>query len=219
MHGAFGLRAVRGPLLSSHTPLSKHRLTSDVRTDLYTLYATLPPADLALTITPSLDAYDAPHLCRARGIDLSWEALTESGCRYFLLDAYSVIYVYRVRPEVAGGHPATAPPADDDSPDTAWPPSKTCLLWKDVTSLRQQRLRTARVVVCTGGTPDGDAFESYIEAQPAVESDEALQPPELVVTTGDGTTASGGGGGGFSFNQFLVFLRDEVTAATAEQVS
>lgn len=203
---AFG-SAVRGPLLSSHTPLSSHRLTSDVRTALYTLYSTLPPADLSLTITPSLDAYSTPHTCHERGLDLSWEAMNESRCRYFLLDAYTVIYLYRRSIGTADGED-----------DVIWPPERSSMLWKDANSLKQQRMRTARVVVCTGGTPDGDSFESYIEVvdePPQGRTDP--RAPEIVVSTGGGASQSAEKK--FSFQQFLVFLRDEVTAAAAEAVS
>ena len=62
---------LRGPLLSSNTPLSSHRLSADLRTWMYTLYRSLPVADLALVLYPSLSAYRDPHSRTVTDLPLS----------------------------------------------------------------------------------------------------------------------------------------------------
>ena len=48
---------LRGPLLASHTPLSAHRLSTDGRTAMYTLYRSLSTDDLVTVLQPVLTAY------------------------------------------------------------------------------------------------------------------------------------------------------------------
>ena len=53
-------QVVRGPLLSSHTPLSPHRISSDARLSLMNLYSSLATPPLVTAIYPGLHAYTDP---------------------------------------------------------------------------------------------------------------------------------------------------------------
>ena len=124
---------LRGPLLSSNTPLSAHRLSADLRTWMYTLYRSLPVVDLCVAILPTLAAYRHPNQCVTRGLSLTWEAVQRTGCRLFLLDACTHIYVYAYQPpplpDAVGADTLPAPL------DFEFPPAKTSALWKDVIRL------------------------------------------------------------------------------------
>ena len=176
---------LRGPLLSSHTPLSAHRLSTDLRTWMYTLYRSLPAPDLCTAIRPSLSAWSSPQSCEHRSLPCTWDAVRRSGCHLFILDAYTHIYVYAL---AAGVEESTV----------AMPPSlppKSSVLWKQVLALKQQRLRTARILVCQSGTPAGAAFESYI--------DSAHDAADV---------ARAGQQGMFTFGTFLRFIHSELVA-------
>ena len=217
---------LRGPLLSSNTPLSSHVMTPDARTAMHALYGTLPHADLALTSMPALHAYASEEL-RGGGdeeLPLSWDALEESQCRLFVLDTYTHIYVYSWTGGAgagagagvgagAGSGAASAVGAGGADDALPFPPSKASMLWKEVLALKQQRLRTPKVVCCTSATPDGRLFESYLDGDGG---------PAPAASVG-ATTATGTGEVAigvveeerFSFDQFLCFLRDEVVSANS----
>ena len=74
--------------------------------------------------------------------------------------------------------------------------------------LKQQRLRTAKVVCCTSGTPEGRLFESYIDGDA-----DATGSATPVSTTSAGEVSIGVER--FSFEQFLGFLRDEARASVS----
>ena len=218
---------LRGPLLSSHTPLSAHRLSADGRTALYTLYRAIPPADLALTIAPNLDAYASADECAHRGLALSWEAIRRSGCSLFVLDAYTTIYIYLYQAAatpatdadaaVAGAERSAAGSSAAMVAAAPFPPSRSSLIWKDAAMLKQARLRSVRIVCCRHATPLGKNFESYIDVTMTADelvAEESAAGPEIVV--GDKAAL---GVERFSFGQFLCFLRDEVKAALAAGVS
>ena len=148
---------LRGPLLSSHTPLSAHRLSADLRTWVYTLYRSLPMPDLCVAIRPALSAYRTADHCEAKGLALTQEMIDRSSCSLFLLDAYTHLFVYATDPSLRGA----APPSEA----LEWPPSKTSSLWQEVTRLKSGRLRTPRVVVCRQGSVEAGGFESYIDSK------------------------------------------------------
>lgn len=200
---------LRGPLLSSHTPLSSHQLSVDARTWLHVLYSRLPAAELCLAVQPALIAYPdsggsthavgsthvggGTHACE---LPLSWGALRASGCRLFVLDACTHIFVYCA---AAGGAAAGGTAGDavsEGAPGDAaleFPPSKSSALWRDLLRLKQQRLCTARIVCCRAGTPAAMTFESYLEHDDEDES--AASKPK------------------FSFTRFLGFVNNEVRSA------
>jgi len=184
---------LRGPLLSSHTPLSTHRHSPDRRTWLYTLYRSLPMEDLLTAVHPQLSAYRSHSACVDSDVALTWGAIYQAGCRLYVLDAYTHIYVYLTA--------ADAIPSSEGSEHNAieFPPPKTSVLWRDVLALKQRRLRTARVVCCQAGMADAAPFESYIE-----HDHEAV--PAAVGCHGYASA------GGFSFSSFLGFLHKEVAA-------
>ena len=64
---------LRGPLLSSHTPLSPHRISSDARLALMNLYSSLATPPLVTAIYPGLHAYTDPERLTQSDLALSWE--------------------------------------------------------------------------------------------------------------------------------------------------
>ena len=67
---------LRGPLLSSNTPLSPHALRADARAALLASYATLPPRRLLTAIYPALYCYhSADKVASSEPLPLSWAAL------------------------------------------------------------------------------------------------------------------------------------------------
>ena len=214
---------LRGPLLASHTPLSAHRLSADVRTWLFALYRSLPVDDLCIAVRPSLDAYTDPQTCRQRQLPLTWEAIRRSGCALFLLDAYTHIYIFRRSAEDgaptgggasgaagAGGRQEAAAEAEAGggaaaAPGFDFPPSKASAIWRTAAGLAAARLRTARIVCCEASAAGGDgSFESYIGEADDPEEADASAPR---------------GQGRFSFRQFLGFLHQRVAGETALEPS
>ena len=183
---------LKGPLLSSNTPLSTHKLSDDRRIWLCTLYRSLPVEDLVTAIHPILSAYSKPGTCTDSDVPLHWAAMRSTGCRLFLLDAYTHIYVYLAGPHLAKPDPAAATAAGEA--ELEWPPSKSSTIWRDVLALKQTRLRMARVIVCQAGSEEGEGFEAYIE--------------HVVEDSAEGT----GKAERFSYGQFLRFMHREVSA-------
>lgn len=195
---------LRGPLLSSNTPLSAHKLTADLRTWMYTLYRSLPVVDLCTAIHPLLSAWRSPEVCEHRSVPLTWAAVERTGCRLFLLDAYTHVFVCALVPLTAASSPLPSGPGEDRASSASlalgfdFPPLKTSALWKEVLKLKQQRLRTARIVVCQSGTGPGLAFETYIDGDASAQARAEFcsgwrhQPR-------------------FTFHAFLSFLHSELT--------
>ena len=95
---------LRGPLLSSNTPLSPHALRADARAALLASYATLPPRRLLTAIYPALYTYhSADKLASSEPLPLSWAALRAARGALFLLDAPPCIYVYLRADDDGGG--------------------------------------------------------------------------------------------------------------------
>ncbi|KAL3897247.1 MAG: hypothetical protein SGPRY_013092, partial [Prymnesium sp.] len=64
---------LRGPLLSSHTPLSPHRVSADARVHLINLYSSLSPSELVTAFYPGLHAYSHPDKLEQQNLLLSWD--------------------------------------------------------------------------------------------------------------------------------------------------
>ena len=199
---------LRGPLLSSNTPLSPRHVSVDGRVALLALYSSLPPACLLTAVHPRLYPYQSAEERPTAPLPLSWAALRGSGCRLFLLDAYTTLYVYLAAPPSttappAAGPPPTAgaapaPPAAPPPDDVEFPPSKQSVLWRHVTKIKSAQLQTPKVVVCRYGTADGAAFEAHlIEDLP-------------------GGAQRGGKGSGYTFEQFVDWNQQELADAIVD---
>ena len=188
---------LRGPLLSSHTPLSPHRVGVDGRIALLALYASLPPHCLLTAIYPRLYPYKSADERPASPLGLSWAEVRASGCRLFLLDAYLVLYVYlAAAPPVnvdAAAPPGMKAPAAEIEFEIEFPPSKQSVLWRHISKIKAAQLQTPKVVVCRAGTADGAAFEAHLI--------EDLPEP---------------GAGGFTFEQFVDWNQQELQGCIEE---
>ena len=210
---------LRGPLLSSNTPLSPdlRHVSVDGRVALLALYSSLPPACLLTAVHPRLYPYQSAEARPTAPLPLSWTALRASGCRLFLLDAYTTLFVYLAAPPLAAPPGSTAPPtagppppptgaappppaAAPDAPpppppdDVEFPPSKRSVLWRHVAKIKSAQLQTPKVVVCRHGTADGAAFEAHlIEDLPG--------------------GAPRGGRGSYTFGQFVDWNQQELADA------
>ena len=225
---------LRGPLLASHTPLSAHRLSADGRTAMYTLYRSLSTDDLVTVLQPVLTAYSSSESRAGEDLPLSWDAMRLSGCRLFLLDAYTHIFIYLAphgsppnnetgsdrHRDVSSSSHDTASGADGDLPlphaqsgapaaahvDTGleFPPKQSSQLWKDAVLLKQRRLRSPSIICCSAGTPDGDRFEGYMDRG---ETNSSASEAERHTMEGS-----------FSFSEFLGFIHREALACRQDDL-
>jgi len=181
---------LRGPLLSSHTPLSYRRISSDSRVALMNLYSSLPPPVLVTALYPALHPYKSTEKADDSGeIALSWDSLRSCGCRLFLLDTQTALYIYLAAPPPPDSEPQPTDAAEGALilPELEFPPPRSSLIWRHLEAIRGQQLNTPSVVVCAFGTAEAEAFEAHlIEDSASADS------------------------GGFGIRQFLDFQAQEV---------
>jgi hypothetical protein len=179
---------LRGPLLSSHTPLSTHRLTSDGLTELRVLFRCLPVAELSNAIHPTLLAFTATgDATDGRGLPLSWDALQGSRCCLFLMDACTHVYIYL---------------SEQGGSEVVFPPNKSSAIVRAATALKQERFHVTSIVYCKAGTAASTAFERYLDG--TEEEDIAASRSDICREQGDR----------FTYSQFLLFLHAQTKQRT-----
>ncbi len=185
---------LRGPLLASNTPLSCHAMSDDQRTWLLTLYSCLSVDELLVGVQPELTAYRTADEVHTPSMPLSWRAMAASECPIFVLDAFTVIFVY------------LAADWRETSGDTEFPPSKQSKLWLQVTRLKQGRMHTPRIVSCAGATAAAEDFDAYICEDEADETQRAKTSTSNNVWAGPDRPA-------FTFQKFMEYTAREALEA------
>jgi len=120
------------------------------------LYSSLCCSGLVTAIYPGLHAYEDPDKLFKSNLPLSWEAIATSGCRLFLLDAQTTVYLYLSAPPEVGDDAAA------HAVDFAFPPPRDSAIWKHVDHVKRQQMNTPTVVVGAAGTPEGELFEARL---------------------------------------------------------
>lgn len=116
---------------------------------------------------PELSSYGAPNNLSCQGLPLCKSSVLTSGCRLFLLDGFTSIYVYYL----GGGNEGELP----------FPPPKGSLIRKTVDLWKQERHITPRVVMAKAGGPEEYLFQRML-IEEGVEGAQSFQDFINVIT-------------------------------------
>mgnify|MGYP001066399640 CR=1 FL=1 len=137
----------------------------------------LEPQFLHRALYPELSSYGAPNNLSCQGLPLAKSSVLSSGCRLFLLDAFTSIYVYYL-----GGGPEGEIP---------FPPPKGSLIRKTIDLWKQERHITPKVVMTKAGGQEEYLFLKML-IEEGVDGGQSFQDFINVVTREVSTLRSSG---------------------------
>jgi len=112
---------------------------------LQCLYGGLEPLHLQKALYPDLASYGAPNNLSSQGLPLSKASIIASGCKLFLVDAFTVLCVYLCT-------------NDNTEEPVPFPPPKNSLIRKTINTLKADRHVTPQIIMARPGTPEEAVF-------------------------------------------------------------
>eukprot|EP01098_Paradermamoeba_levis_P012002 TRINITY_DN5188_c0_g1_i1.p1 TRINITY_DN5188_c0_g1~~TRINITY_DN5188_c0_g1_i1.p1 ORF type:complete len:601 (-),score=181.46 TRINITY_DN5188_c0_g1_i1:68-1870(-) len=138
--------------LQKSSILSLDNIRADSTIYFHCLYSSIEPTLVHKALYPTLYSFGAPNNLASQNLSLSLSAVTSSGSRLFLVDAFTVICAY----------------CASDAEDLMFPPPKDSLMRTTINNLKQDRHITPDVIFAKAATAEEVYFNLFlIEEQSA----------------------------------------------------
>jgi len=135
---------LKSPLISSD-----YHCDPDFWSYLQCLYSGLSPRFIHKALYPVLSSYGAANNLASQHLCLSRASVLTSGCKLFLIDAFSLIIIYFIE-------------TPENKNDIAFPPPKDSLIRNTVNNLKKERHTTPNVMFIKNGTAEEPFFDMLL---------------------------------------------------------